>query len=117
MLDLAPSPLLRPGSPRISASPLSVAAAHVRRLRKKLGKRSDAIETVRGFGYRIREDCGRPVGDSGEHTPPGCWLRHSAATGFLRLNVHLATMLLASEKVRFRRMREPGRRDDRSPKR
>jgi two-component system phosphate regulon response regulator PhoB len=28
---------------------------HVRRLRKKLGKASDAIETVRGFGYRIRE--------------------------------------------------------------
>jgi len=29
---------------------------HVRRLRKKLGKTGDAIETVRGFGYRIRED-------------------------------------------------------------
>ena len=29
---------------------------HVRRLRKKLGKAGDAIETVRGFGYRIRED-------------------------------------------------------------
>lgn len=28
---------------------------HVRRLRKKLGKASDAIETVRGFGYRLRE--------------------------------------------------------------
>jgi len=28
---------------------------HVRRLRKKLGKAADAIETVRGFGYRIRE--------------------------------------------------------------
>ena len=28
---------------------------HVRRLRKKLGKHSDAIETVRGFGYRLRE--------------------------------------------------------------
>ena len=28
---------------------------HVRRLRKKLGKASAAIETVRGFGYRIRE--------------------------------------------------------------
>ena len=28
---------------------------HVRRLRKKLGKASVAIETVRGFGYRIRE--------------------------------------------------------------
>src|SRR5205814_1347536 len=28
---------------------------HVRRLRKKLGKASGAIETVRGFGYRIRE--------------------------------------------------------------
>jgi DNA-binding response OmpR family regulator len=27
----------------------------VRRLRKKLGKAADAIETVRGFGYRIRE--------------------------------------------------------------
>ena len=30
--------------------------AHVRRLRKKLGKAADAIETVRGFGYRLRED-------------------------------------------------------------
>jgi two-component system phosphate regulon response regulator PhoB len=28
---------------------------HVRRLRKKLGKAATAIETVRGFGYRIRE--------------------------------------------------------------
>jgi two-component system phosphate regulon response regulator PhoB len=28
---------------------------HVRRLRKKLGKAANAIETVRGFGYRIRE--------------------------------------------------------------
>jgi DNA-binding response OmpR family regulator len=28
---------------------------HVRRLRQKLGKASAAIETVRGFGYRIRE--------------------------------------------------------------
>ena len=28
---------------------------HVRRLRKKLGKAAKAIETVRGFGYRIRE--------------------------------------------------------------
>lgn len=28
---------------------------HVRRLRKKLGKAADAIETVRGFGYRVRE--------------------------------------------------------------
>ncbi|MFL6589313.1 MAG: winged helix-turn-helix domain-containing protein [Chthoniobacterales bacterium] len=28
---------------------------HVRRLRKKLGKGAGAIETVRGFGYRIRE--------------------------------------------------------------
>lgn len=27
---------------------------HVRRLRKKLGKASDAIVTVRGFGYRIQ---------------------------------------------------------------
>ena len=29
---------------------------HVRRLRKKLGKAADAIETVRGFGYRMREE-------------------------------------------------------------
>ncbi|MGI8437135.1 MAG: response regulator [Chthoniobacterales bacterium] len=29
---------------------------HVRRLRKKLGQAGDAIETVRGFGYRIREN-------------------------------------------------------------
>jgi len=28
---------------------------HVRRLRKKLGKAADAIETVRGFGYRVHE--------------------------------------------------------------
>jgi DNA-binding response OmpR family regulator len=28
---------------------------HVRRLRKKLGKSAGAIETVRGFGYRLRE--------------------------------------------------------------
>ena len=27
---------------------------HVRRLREKLGKAGDAIETVRGFGYRVR---------------------------------------------------------------
>ena len=27
---------------------------HVRRLREKLGKRGDFIETVRGFGYRFR---------------------------------------------------------------
>jgi two-component system phosphate regulon response regulator PhoB len=29
---------------------------HVRRLREKLGKSGDVIETVRGFGYRVRED-------------------------------------------------------------
>jgi two-component system phosphate regulon response regulator PhoB len=29
---------------------------HVRRLREKLGKAGDVIETVRGFGYRIREE-------------------------------------------------------------
>ena len=29
---------------------------HVRRLREKLGKAGDVIETVRGFGYRLRED-------------------------------------------------------------
>lgn len=28
---------------------------HVRRLREKLGKAGDSIETVRGFGYRFRE--------------------------------------------------------------
>ena len=28
---------------------------HVRRLREKLGKAAEAIETVRGFGYRLRE--------------------------------------------------------------
>jgi two-component system phosphate regulon response regulator PhoB len=28
---------------------------HVRRLREKLGKRGDLVETVRGFGYRFRE--------------------------------------------------------------
>jgi two-component system, OmpR family, phosphate regulon response regulator PhoB len=27
---------------------------HVRRLRQKLGKAGDTIETVRGFGYRVR---------------------------------------------------------------
>ena len=29
---------------------------HVRRLREKLGKTGDVIETVRGFGYRLREE-------------------------------------------------------------
>ena len=29
---------------------------HVRRLREKLGKAGKAIETVRGFGYRLREE-------------------------------------------------------------
>jgi DNA-binding response OmpR family regulator len=29
---------------------------HVRRLREKLGKAGNAIETVRGFGYRLREE-------------------------------------------------------------
>jgi len=29
---------------------------HVRRLREKLGKVGDAIETVRGFGYRLRDN-------------------------------------------------------------
>src|SRR6266404_196131 len=29
---------------------------HVRRLREKLGKAGDLIETVRGFGYRLREN-------------------------------------------------------------
>lgn len=29
---------------------------HVRRLREKLGKVGDVIETVRGFGYRLREN-------------------------------------------------------------
>src|SRR6058998_720949 len=29
---------------------------HVRRLREKLGKAADTIETVRGFGYRLREN-------------------------------------------------------------
>src|SRR5215469_4953510 len=29
---------------------------HVRRLREKLGKAGDTIETVRGFGYRLREE-------------------------------------------------------------
>jgi two-component system phosphate regulon response regulator PhoB len=29
---------------------------HVRRLRKKLGKAADAIESIRGFGYRLREN-------------------------------------------------------------
>src|SRR5213079_2487440 len=29
---------------------------HVRRLREKLGKAGDAIETVRGFGYRLRDN-------------------------------------------------------------
>ena len=28
---------------------------HVRRLREKLGEAGDAIETVRGFGYRLKE--------------------------------------------------------------
>jgi two-component system phosphate regulon response regulator PhoB len=29
--------------------------AHVRRLREKLGKAGEIVETVRGFGYRLRE--------------------------------------------------------------
>jgi len=29
---------------------------HVRRLREKLGKAGDVVETVRGFGYRLREN-------------------------------------------------------------
>jgi two-component system, OmpR family, phosphate regulon response regulator PhoB len=29
---------------------------HVRRLRRKLGKAADVIESVRGFGYRLREN-------------------------------------------------------------
>ena len=29
---------------------------HVRRLREKLGKAGDVIETIRGFGYRLREE-------------------------------------------------------------
>ena len=29
---------------------------HVRRLREKLGNAGDAIETIRGFGYRLREN-------------------------------------------------------------
>lgn len=29
---------------------------HVRRLRKKLGKAADAVETVRGFGYKLKEE-------------------------------------------------------------
>ena len=29
---------------------------HIRRLREKLGKAGDQIETVRGFGYRLREE-------------------------------------------------------------
>jgi two-component system phosphate regulon response regulator PhoB len=28
---------------------------HMRRLREKLGPAADVIETVRGFGYRLRE--------------------------------------------------------------
>ena len=32
---------------------------HVRRLREKLGKAADVIETVRGFGYRLRESVKR----------------------------------------------------------
>jgi two-component system phosphate regulon response regulator PhoB len=29
---------------------------HVQRLRAKLGVAGDVIETIRGFGYRIRSD-------------------------------------------------------------
>jgi two-component system phosphate regulon response regulator PhoB len=29
---------------------------HIRALRKKIGPNADAIETVRGVGYRFRED-------------------------------------------------------------
>ncbi|MFN2622465.1 MAG: winged helix-turn-helix domain-containing protein [Chthoniobacterales bacterium] len=46
---------------------------HVRRLRKKLGKAANAIETVRGFGYRIRNSpsafgCGK-LGRARESEP------------------------------------------------
>jgi two-component system phosphate regulon response regulator PhoB len=34
---------------------------HVKRLREKLGAASDYIETVRGIGYRMREDLGVPA--------------------------------------------------------
>ena len=30
--------------------------SHIRRLRSKLGSQKDRIETVRGFGYRFKED-------------------------------------------------------------
>ena len=36
---------------------------HVRRLRRKLGKAADAIETVRGFGYRLRERLNHELDD------------------------------------------------------
>ena len=35
---------------------------HVKRLRTKLGRAGDVIETVRGFGYRVREPDGREKG-------------------------------------------------------
>lgn len=35
---------------------------HVKRLRTKLGRAGDLIETVRGFGYRVREPDGRERG-------------------------------------------------------
>jgi len=34
---------------------------HVKRLREKLGAASDYIETVRGIGYRMREDLDAPA--------------------------------------------------------
>jgi two-component system phosphate regulon response regulator PhoB len=35
---------------------------HVQRLRNKLGKAADLLETVRGFGYRFRAEAQREVG-------------------------------------------------------
>jgi two-component system phosphate regulon response regulator PhoB len=37
---------------------------HVQRLRSKLGDAADLIETIRGFGYRIRSTNGAVGGSS-----------------------------------------------------
>src|SRR5205814_10325621 len=44
---------------------------HVRRLREKLGKAGDVIETVRGFGYRVR---GYVEAHALGSTWRGCWI-------------------------------------------
>lgn len=56
--------LLRRVWPEVELDPRTV-DTHVRRLREKLGEDSHLLETVRGVGYRLRDD------QSSAQTPPG----------------------------------------------